>query len=317
MNKKHFSKFLLTCLAVVAALGASAQQKLTYEYVVRDGKPLKMDVYVPTVQDEHRPCMIFAFGGGFVSGSRNDTAQVNPVVRWAEKHGFVLVALDYRLGLKGAGNFTIASGIQKFRNAIDMAAEDLLACTDYILKNLLKTPQFTINPQYIVTLGSSAGAITALQADYMLGNRFGSAQALPDDFRYAGVMSFAGAIFSDKGNIKYRVQPPAPTLFCHGTDDHLVTYKQIQVFNLGLFGSNTLARRFEKFDYPYMIRRYKGVAHEAAAAYVRDTHAIDEFIDDYVFKGRKLQQDITIQDPDIPYFAWARYRVRDLKKMGQ
>lgn len=315
MNKKNFSKFLLTCMVVVAALGAFAQQKLTYEYVVRNGEPLKMDVYVPTVQDAHKPCLIFAFGGGFVSGSRNDTSQVNPMVRWAEKHGFVLVALDYRLGLKGVENFTIASGIQKFRNAIDMAAEDMLSCTDYILKNLLNTPQFTINPQHIVIMGSSAGAITALQADYMLGNRFGVAQVLPSDFRYAGVMSFAGAIFSDKGSVKYRVQPPAPTLFCHGTEDKLVFYKKIQIFNIGLFGSNTLARRFEKFDYPYIIRRYEGVAHEAAAAYVRDTLAINEFIDDYVFKGRKLQQDITIQDPDIPYFSWARYKVRDLKRV--
>jgi len=64
-----------------------------------------------------------------------------------------------------------------------------------------------------------------------------------------------------------------------------------------------------------MIRRYKGVAHEVAAAYIRDTRAIDEFIDDYVFKGRKLQQDITIQDPDIPYLSWARFKVRDLKKV--
>ncbi|MBQ4442567.1 MAG: alpha/beta hydrolase [Bacteroidales bacterium] len=312
-----FKKTLLSLTLVAAVLTLAAQQKLTYDFVVRDGAPLKMDVYVPPVQDEHHPCLIFAFGGGFVSGSRNDTTQVNPMVRWAAQNGFVLVAFDYRLGLKGEHNYSIASGIKKFQNAIDMAAEDLLACTDYILKNLLKTPQFTIDPKYIVTLGSSAGAITALQADYMLGNRFGGAKALPEDFRYAGVMSFAGAIFSDKGSVKYRVQPPAPTLLCHGTDDQLVFYKQIQIFNIGFFGSNTLARRFEKFDYPYMIRRYKGVAHEVAAAYIRDTRAINEFIDDYVFKGRKLQQDITIQDPDVPYLSWARFKVRDLKRMEQ
>lgn len=44
----------------------------------------------------------------------------------------------------------------------------------------------------IFLLGSSAGAITVLQADYMLANRTGHALQMPADFRFAGVVSFSG-----------------------------------------------------------------------------------------------------------------------------
>lgn len=301
-------------LLMLAVFSLAAQQKFTYDYVVRDSVALKMDVYVPAVQNEHHSCLIFVFGGGFLSGSRNDTIQVNPVVRWAMDNGYVLFVPDYRLGLKGLNNYSIISGVKKFDNAIDWASEDLLSCVDYILKNMLQTPQFTIDPQYIITMGSSAGAITVLQADYKLGNQTGGAKALPDTFRFAAVLSFSGAIFSHNGSIKYKVHAPAPTLFYHGTDDRLVIYNKIQLANLGLFGSNHIAKRFKKYGYPYSIHRYKDAAHEIAGGYIFEFRNIGIFLDEYVYHHRKLQQDITIKDPDIPYVPWSRYRIRDLKR---
>ena len=98
-------------LLIILAFPLAAQQKTTVDYVVRDSGPLKMDVYVPAVQNEHHACLIFLFGGGFMSGSRNDTIQVNPVVRWAMDNGYVLFVPDYRLGLKGASNSSIISGV--------------------------------------------------------------------------------------------------------------------------------------------------------------------------------------------------------------
>lgn len=301
---------LLLSLMVVAAL---AQQKTTYEFAVKDTNHLKMDVYAPAQQNEHHACMIFVFGGGFLSGSRNDTAQVNPIMRWALDHGYVFVAIDYRLGLREASNFSPITGLKYFRKAINMASEDLLSSVDYILKNLLKTPQYTIDPQYIITIGSSAGAITVLQSDYMLCNRMEAAQMLPEDFHFAAVLSYSGAIFSNKGKVKYQ-HAPAPTLLCHGTDDRLVPYKQIQFCNLGLFGSDALAKRFEKFDYPYHICRYEGIGHEIAGRYRFDTRAIEIFLDDYVYHKRALQQDELIYDPDIKTFSYGRMKIRELKK---
>lgn len=308
--RKIITSFLL-CLGFFIAY---AQQKSTYEFAVRDTNHMKMDVYAPSQQNEHHACIIFVYGGGFITGSRNDTAQVNPIMRWALENGYVFVAIDYRLGLRNVSNLSPVSGLKHFRHAIDIATEDLLSSVDYILKNLLKTDQYTIDPQYIITIGSSAGAITVLQSDYYLCNRMPAAQILPENFHFAGVLSYSGSIFSNKGKVKYKNHAPAPTLLCHGTADKLVPYNQIKFLNLGLFGSSALAKRFEKFDYPYHICRYDGLGHEIAGRYRFDTRTIEIFLDDYVFHKRALQQDEFIFDPDIKHSAFGKLKIRDLKQ---
>lgn len=304
----------VTLLLCVLASATWAQQKTTYEFAVKDTNHLKMDVYAPVQQNEHHACMIFVFGGGFISGSRNDTAQVNPIMRWALDNGYVFIAIDYRLGLRGVNNLNPVTGLKYFRNAINMASDDLLSSVDYILKNLLHTPQYTIDPQYIITIGSSAGAITVLQSDYILCNRMPAAQMLPEDFHFAAVLSYSGAIFSNKGQVKYQ-HAPAPTLLCHGTSDRLVPYKKIQFANIGLFGSDALAKRFEKFDYPYHICRYEGIGHEIAGRYRFDTRTIEIFLDDYVYHKRALQQDELIYDPGIKKYPFGRMKIKELKQI--
>ena len=307
-------KILTLSLLILMVLSAIAQKKQTYEYMVKDTHHLKMDVYAPVKQNDQHACLIYIFGGGFINGSRNDTAQVNPIKRWALEHGFVFVAIDYRLGLKGLQHYSIVSGVKKFQLAIDMAAEDLIDATSYLLKNLLKTPQYTIDPTYIVTMGNSAGAITALQADYFLGNRMHNATQLPDTFRYAGVMSFAGGIFSTNGRVKYRVQPPAPTLFCHGTADNLVNYKQTEFANIGFYGSSAIVKRFEKYDYPYYFRRYREMGHEVAIVYFIHGNLMEDFVNNYVFKKQHLRIDESYRNPALDKYRWKNYKVRDLKK---
>lgn len=302
-----------TCLCLLT-LATFAQQKFTYEYAVKDTNHLKLDVYAPAQPHEAHPCMVFVFGGGFISGARDDN-QIPALMQYYTEKGWVVISIDYRLGLKGAEHLSVVSGIKKFRLAIEMAGEDLISATDYILKNLLQTPDWTINPDLIVTVGSSAGAITVLQADYFLGNRIHNATLLPDSFRYAGVMPFSGLIFSTKGKVKYRVQSPAPTLFCHGTADQLVPYNKIQIFNLGTFGSNALVKRFEKYDYPYHIRRYEGMGHEVAGYYKNEFKMMDEFIEDYVFGKKQLQIDELYYNPDLKHHPFGSYKIKDLKKL--
>lgn len=307
-------RVLLCAILLLFAFVSFGQRKYTYEYAVRDTGNLKMDLYVPEAQNEHHACLVFAYGGGFLSGSRNDTTQVAPIMRWAMDHGYVFIAFDYRLGLKGEKNLSVASGVKKFQQAIDIAAEDLLSCIDYTLRNLAQGTDYTIDPNYIITLGSSAGAITVLQADYMLCNGAEAAKMLPADFHFAGVMSFSGAIFSHKGKVKYTCHAPAPTLFCHGTIDRLVAYNQIKFFNIGLFGSNALVKRFEKFNYPYQIRRYEGIGHQIAGWYRKDFRLVEDFINDYVYDHRALQLDELLYDPDIKQIHWDHIRIRDMKK---
>ena len=89
-------------------------------------------------------------------------------------------------------------------------------------------------------------------------------QYLPDGFRYAGVIAFSGAIFSRRG-LSYKYDTPAPTFFLHGTADRLVPYRQIQLFNIGFFGSDRVAGRFKKEHYTHKILRFTDEGHTVAA----------------------------------------------------
>lgn len=321
---KHFIILLsaLFCVSVtfgqdtIWATTQTSPKMMTYEYAVKDTNHLLMDVYYPQKQNDEHACIIFAFGGGFVNGSRDD-GQVKSVKDYYTQKGYVVIAIDYRLGLRDTKKFSIASGVKKFQNAIDMAASDLLSSVDFILNNLLVTDEFIINPDNIILMGSSAGAITILQSDYAICNRLPYASMIPLDFHFAGVMPFSGGIFSNKGKVKYKYCSPAPTLFYHGTVDKLVPYNKIQFMNLGFFGSKSLVKRFEKFDFPYHIRRYENAGHEVAAAYPYEFAVMDEFISDFVFGKRQYQIDELFNNPYLPATSFSHLRVRDLKKLNQ
>ena len=289
-----------------------AQEKETYLYAQKDTSKLYMDVYLPQVQNEQQACLIFAFGGGLIGGRRDDS-QIQKLKKYYTDKGFVVIAIDYRLGMRGKTKSSAIASVKQFQAAIDMAAEDMISALDYTLKNLLVTKKYTLNPKHIILMGSSAGAITVLQTDYALCNGYLNSDILPDSFRLAGVISYSGAIFSTHGTPKYKLHEPAPTLLCHGDKDKLVIYNSTRFFNIGLFGSNTIAKEFKKRGYGYQIRRYTGLGHQVAAIYNDEFHVIDQFLSTIVFGSPKTQIDETYYNPAIEP-KWMNLRVRDLKK---
>jgi len=297
----------LSILVAVIAIETSAQIKptATYEYVKRDSS-LYFDFYKSEKSAENYT-LVFVFGGGFIGGSRDQDYYL-PYYQKLVENNFNVVAIDYRLGLKGVKGIS-ALNRKPLENAISMAAEDLLTATKYLIdhENDLK-----IDSKKLIIAGSSAGAITVLQADYELCNGTKLGQILPDGFHYAGVMSFAGAIYSKKGKVKYRQQAPAPTMFLHGTADRLVTYKQIKLFNVGFIGSSKIAPRFEKYGYPYYIVRYGDLGHEVAARMLDDFDKSMWFIDNYIVRGAKIKRDDFIFDPTIEHHKFGSARPSDL-----
>lgn len=292
-----------------------AQEKETYLYAEKDSSKLYMDVYVPQVQNEQHACLFFVFGGGFIGGKRDDS-QIQQIKKYFTDKGYVVIAIDYRLGMRGQSNYSAVAAVKKFEAAIRMASEDLISALDYTMKNLLDTKKYKINPENIIVMGSSAGAITALQTDYALCNGYFNSSILPADFRLAGVISYAGAIFSNHGKPKYKLHDPAPTLLCHGTVDKLVVYKKTQFANIGFFGSDAIAKQFKKNGYGYRIRRYTGLGHQVAIIYNDEFPLIEQFIHDYVFPRAKIQTDESYYNPTIEP-KWLDWRVRDLKKVKQ
>ncbi len=286
----------------------------TIMYAQRDTCNLFMDVYNPapgsvtSIEGVSKPTIIFVFGGGFIGGERNNKAYL-PWFKMLSDNGYRVFSIDYRLGLKGAKNVGVTNS-KVLADAIHMAMEDLYSAVNFILDN---ADELGVQRDNIVISGSSAGAITALQADWELCNRTSYAQVLPADFRFAGVMSFSGAIFSDEGLPKYKTEP-APTLLLHGTDDKLVPYNRIKFLNLAFAGTNTLAKEFLAQGYSVNVLRFKGHGHEIANNMIISFPDEIQFLETNVMKKQKRIVDSMIDDPSIPVPSWAKATAADLYK---
>ena len=123
-----------------------------------------------------------------------------------------------------------------------------------------------INTKKIILAGNSAGAETILHAAYWKNNEHNpSAQLLADKFKYAGVLSYAGAIVDTNLITKNNA---IPTALFHGTCDPYVPYKTAAhhycadstAGALMLNGSFDIMKRLENLDKSfYMYTLCKGL----------------------------------------------------------
>ena len=303
-------RITLLIALLFAGVTAFAQNMQTYQYAERDTLQLYLDFYTPKQAHDSTICVVYVFGGGFIGGHRDGDFE-KAYFKQLVDEGFQVAAIDYRLGLKGVKNLRITHS-EPLENAINWAAEDAISAIAYLLEH---AKELKVNKDWIMMVGSSAGAITSLQVDYVLCNGFLNSNILPDDFRLAGVVSYAGAIFSHQGKLKYCNHAPAPTMLYHGTADRLVPYKQIKFFKLGFFGTDALVKRFEKFDYPYFARRFEGYGHSVAMGGQLTVDDLVWFCQHYIYGKERLQVDGTYTNLDpatMPPFDL--YSPKDLYK---
>jgi len=262
----------------------------TFHYATNDGVELYLDRHTTNIAtDDERPCMIFVFGGGFVRGDRNHE-YYHRYFEHLAKEGIVVVTIDYRLGLKDLGKkaggkkLGIRGVIDAMTNAVNIAAEDIYSATLFVLDN---AEEWGVDPEKIMLSGSSAGAIASLQAEYMRCNDHKLAEVLPEDFRYAAVISCAGAIYSASGRPKFK-SAPAPILLFHGSSDSNVPYNRASVLGVGFYGSKYIAKQLDKLQSPYMFYSAEYVDHAMAGIpLIYQCDLIVQFITDYVVEGRK------------------------------
>jgi predicted esterase len=272
----------------------------TYMFCKRDTCDLFLDVYNPakgsetSIQGIQKPTIVFMFGGGFIRGTRDDDSYHSWFKNMTD-NGYRIISIDYRLGLKGSNKVGVAQ-VNVLDKAIHLAVEDLFSATAFIVDN---AEELGVDPKNIVISGSSAGAITVMQAEYEICNQTSWTAELPSDFRYAGVMSFSGAILSREGKVDYKKLTPAPTLMLHGTADELVPYKQIAVFNLGFFGGGKLVERFKKFDYNFNMFHFIDYGHEIAGSMYSTIDIQTRFLETNVMEGKKRIIEAWITDPDV------------------
>lgn len=287
-------KRIVTVLAILFAVTtATAQDMKTYQYAVRDTLNLYLDFYTPEHVHDSTICMVYVFGGGFIGGHRDGKFE-KAYFKQLVDEGFQVAAIDYRLGLKGVKNLSVFNS-EPLEVAVNMATEDAITAIAYLLDH---AEELKVNKDWIVMTGSSAGAITSLQVDYALCNGFLNADILPDDFRLAGVVAYAGAIFSHQGKVQYRNHAPAPTMMYHGMSDRLVPYNKIEFFSLGFYGTSNLVERFEKFGYSYFARRFRGYGHSVALGGPLTIDDLMWFCNHYIYGKERLQVDGTYTNLD-------------------
>lgn len=300
-------KLLIITLMAIAGIGTEAilaqEHSITpdgtFMYAKRDTCDLFMDVYDPaegSIREAYgieKPTVIFMFGGGFIHGTRDD-ADYHKWFRMMTENGYRVISIDYRLGLKGSDKVGVAQ-VNVLDKAIHMAVEDLFSATNFILDN---AEQFGVNPSNIVISGSSAGAISVMQAEYEIANATQWASVLPAGFNYAGVMSFSGAILSREGKVDFK-KSPCPTLMLHGTSDELVPYDQIKVFNLGFFGGGKLVERFKKYGLNYNMYHFTDYGHEIAGSMDTTLDLQLKFLETNVMQKKMRIVEAWISDPDV------------------
>ena len=282
-------KILILCTLLLTFGSIFAQEDVerrTLHFATTDGQELMLDYYRSAACGDSAPCMIFAFGGGFVGGDRAWEHYMHYFEELA-RNGISVASIDYRLGLKGlSGRIGVLGMIDIMKHSVDIAVEDMYAATRYIIDN---AEQLGVDVSKIMLSGSSAGAITALQAEWGRSEGLDAAKVLPRDFRYAGVVACAGALFSKSGKPKFR-NCPAPMLLFHGTSDCNVPYNKASIMGIGFYGSQYIVKQLDKLSSPYWFYSVEYADHRIAGTpYIYDCDLIMQFINDFVVRGESLQ----------------------------
>lgn len=300
-------RFFFAALVALAVLPGFAQVPSgTYCFARRDTCDLYLDIYDPLPESETRldslpkPTILFVFGGGFIIGSRRDAVYL-PWFGKLTEAGYRVVAIDYRLGLKGQRMrmdlFHLVEANDLAKKAVDIGIEDLFDAVRFLSEH----EELGVDPSRIVVSGCSAGAMISLSAVWETCNGSSRTAILPPGFRFAGLISFSGAIMTVSGPPAYR-SVPCPQLLLHGTEDDTVTYTKIAVGRRGMYGSDALADIFERKHFNYSIYRYDSHKHDIAIAMMPTLPEQIRFLEENVIRGRALIIDATVDNPEIPVY---------------
>lgn len=295
---RYFSRLvwaapLLLLLLLASGLSAQTQSrprgvrttKLVYTTIGTD--TLALDLYQPIVDEvRNNYLVLYVHGGGFSGGRRDD--QINTSFgRQLAYLGYPVASISYRLTAKGKGfgcERPASEKLQTFR----WAAEDIYAATRFLRDYYL---QRGIDSLRIVLAGSSAGAESVLHAVYWPTKLMDPpANAMPSGYRYAGVISMAGALADTSQINRTNI---IPTLFFHGTDDNLVPFgvashhlcATTKPGYLPLYGPQPIAIQLNKLDAPYFSLEFRNGRHEWNYLPMRDyLEVIYDFLENDVIQ---------------------------------
>ena len=223
---------------------------------------LFMDIYMPAAGTDtltKRPVMIWAFGGAFIAGDREQT---HFLARESAKLGYVSASIDYRIL---ATIFPLPDSTIMMNTAVKAAA-DMKAAIRHFKMSADLGNDMNIDPDQIYIGGLSAGAITALMAgavddsdidnDFLrglvdnnggIGGNTGSAENQSYDYTVKGIVNLSGAVYK----LDFLDDTDPPIFSVHGDADEVVPYTMgmpnvVIPIDFNLFGSKAMFDRCQE-----------------------------------------------------------------------
>jgi para-nitrobenzyl esterase len=190
---------------------------------------LTMDIYQPQGDTlSMRPLIVFAHGGSFIAGSKED-ADVTSLCQHFARRGYVCASINYRLGF---AVFPPNSGEAK--RAVYRSVQDMKAAIRFFRKDAATTNAYRIDPNIIFAGGSSAGAFAALHMAYLdeyselpadidtsvMGNMEGNSGNPGYSSEVNAIINLCGAL----GDKTWIHSTDEPLVSMHGTADGTVPY---------------------------------------------------------------------------------------------
>lgn len=220
---------------------------------------LFMDIYQPEGDTlSARPLIIWAFGGGFVFGSKTSPDMVTLSSEFAKK-GYVCAAIDYRLST----DLVVNNDIENSYEAVAKAMHDMRASIRYFYKDAATSNDYRIDTSRIYIGGVSAGAVTALHIVHLdesevptemqtyfdeNGGLSGNSGNEGYSENVAGVISLCGMLL-DVDLINPEVTTPIVSM--HGTEDGVVPYGSdtVTILDIGLEvdGSSVIHPKLDEY----------------------------------------------------------------------
>jgi predicted esterase len=266
-------------------------QTITY---FNDGKDkLELDLYLPDIPavDKKLPIVLYVHGGGFSGGNRIDPL-ISATAAEMNAAGYAFVSMSYRLLMKGKSFGCDQPAHQKIM-VFQQSMIDVRRATAYLLA---QQNEFKLDMSKVILAGSSAGAEAVLHTAYWPeANLPAEALVLPVDFKYAGIISMAGALIDPT---MITAENALPSLFFHGTCDALVPFdirshrlcSPGQSGYLLLHGAGELKARHTQLNKAIYLVSYLNGGHEyASLPMVEERGRMLDFIKNDVLGKEKRQ----------------------------
>ena len=286
---------------------------------------LSMDIYQPVGDDvTNRPVIIFAHGGTFIFGSKNNPTVVELCERFA-KRGYVTASINYRLSGDFFGileQFTFYTSTENAYEVVLNAMMDGKAAVRYFRKDVAENGNtYGIDPDQIWAGGNSAGGVLFLHVGHVQSieefiapldaNRASIATAVFNSIggdieggsgnpgyssEISGVISLAGALHRSE----YIDLNDIPSVFAHGDNDGVVPYDcngfQNNPSYDQLCGGGALINDFQNMGIAAELLTFPGDDHCPWSINNTKMDQVISFVSDFVYENIDCDQTSKVEE---------------------